>query len=205
MLTSVDTSKLIGYELDRLTFEELFSGGRTVDLLSRRAWAPAAVDSLVLACLHRIAHHGDSGCLLWLYDIHLILSNLTPGEADEFTHRAELKGLRAVCRSGVEGAAARFATSGADQVIERLSQPSSEGEEPTSAFLTKRQLRRDILLSDFRNLAGFRNRLKLAREHLFPPAQFMLQSYAVRRHSLLPFLYCHRAARGAWRILRGAE
>ena len=46
-------------------------------MLDTSARGPSSVDALVLAAVHRIAHHFDSDHLIWLYDIDLIARSLT--------------------------------------------------------------------------------------------------------------------------------
>jgi hypothetical protein len=55
----------------------------------------------------------------------------------------------------------------------------------------------DVLLSDLRALT-WKERSKLVREHLLPPAKYMRETYGVQTPALLPFYY-------VWRIVRGAR
>jgi hypothetical protein len=65
---------------DLLAFDEL--DGRAVPLprLCRHARGLSSVDALLVACVHRVAHHYDSDCLIWIYDIHLTAARLSSSE-----------------------------------------------------------------------------------------------------------------------------
>src|SRR5947207_7718192 len=52
---------------DVLTYEELASDAVSVPSLSGDAWSPSPVHALLVACVHRVAHHGATEDLLWLF------------------------------------------------------------------------------------------------------------------------------------------
>ncbi len=53
-----------------------------------------------------------------------------------------------------------------------------------------------------RILPGWRQRLRLLKEYVFPPAAYMLNRYQTKHRWLLPLLYGHRTIQGAWRGFR---
>ena len=55
---------------------------------------------------------------------------------------------------------------------------------------------------NFRSIQGPREKLRWLREHLFPPAQYMLGKYGTNNRMLLPILYVRRAFGGLPKILR---
>jgi hypothetical protein len=59
-----------------------------------------------------------------------------------------------------------------------------------------------VLVSDLKALRSWRARLRLLREHAFPPPAFMRQRYGTTRWWLLPALYVYRFATGAVRWVR---
>ena len=61
---------------DVLSFEEVLARAVDVPALGGRARALGRVDALLLACIHRVAHHRCDDRLLWLYDIHLLANDL---------------------------------------------------------------------------------------------------------------------------------
>jgi hypothetical protein len=62
----------------------------------------------------------------------------------------------------------------------------------------------DILASDLKALPGWRQRLRLLREHVFPPAGYIRRRYAVSSPLALPALYAHRFVTGAFKWRRPA-
>jgi len=65
------------------------------DGLSSRSGRP-----LLLACMHRAAHLGVDGPegnrLIWLYDIHLLASALSPAQWSEFAAHCAAKRMRRI-------------------------------------------------------------------------------------------------------------
>jgi len=74
--------------------------------------------------------------------------------------------------------------------------------EPTAVFLESGRTKTDILISDLGTLRGWRPKLRLIREHLFPPAAYMRRAYGPVGPVLLPFTYLHRMATGVGKWFR---
>ena len=71
-----------------------------------------------------------------------------------------------------------------------------------SAYLERRASKADLLVADLRALTGWRPRLRLLREILFPPAAYMFATYGGSSRIVLPAWYLRRIAGGARRWLR---
>ena len=184
---------------DVLTFDELTTAARTIPQLGGAARGPSNVHALILACVHRVAHHQNSDRLIWLHDIHLLIGAMTPEEGAEFVELARVKRLRSICACGVDLARRRFGTSHPAGWYERLL--TSGGEvEPTAAFLDQGLRRVDILVSDLRNVGGWARKIRLIREHLFPPAAYVRARYG--RHTPIVFAYVERVATGVGKWFR---
>ena len=95
------------------------------------------MDALAIACIHRVAHHGDEQRLIWLYDIHLLAGALTAAEAEDFLSLAAAKRIRAVCARGCSLAHARFGTSFPTDLADRLAASSASNVLPVPAGPTK--------------------------------------------------------------------
>jgi len=159
--------------------------------------------ALLLACVHRVghhAHHGQSERWLWLYDIHLLAQRMEEPEFEAFARGAAAKRVRSLCLSGLEAARARFGTRLIEGPLRRFLDVPEADSDPSARFLRPRLTRLDLWLMDLRALRG-RERLRLVREHLFPPAEYMLQKYHAGSRLLLPVLYLRRALSGAWRVV----
>jgi hypothetical protein len=182
-----------------LTFADLSASARPVPALSVHARAPADLQSLFLACIHRVAHHYDDDSLVWLYDIHLLSQRLGEDDWDRFAALAQRTRTRTVCAHGLRAAAEAFGTLLPPSVLARL---STTEHEPAAAFLAPSLRTIDVELSTLRQLSTWRARAELVWQHLFPKPAFIMNAYGVKGRAWLPLLYTHRAARGALRWLR---
>jgi hypothetical protein len=179
---------------DALRYEELARDAVTLPALGPDAWGPSPVHALLVACVHRVAHHGDSTDLLWLFDAHLLARAFTPHERDAFTDLASARRMRAVCARTLRLAQEAFEGLDAGWIA-ALSVPGASSE-PSAAFLGGGLRQVDILRSDLAATPAWRTRVELLREHLFPRAAFMYERYGIRARLALPWLYAHRIVTG---------
>ncbi len=145
-----------------------------------------AVDALLLACMHRkgsVQHDEDR--LIWLYDIHLLLGAMTPGQLEEFAGRAVNKQVQAACLDGLCRARACFHTLVADAVIETLT--AAERAANRSGRFAGSNL--SLLLDDLRRLPGMQARWNLIGELFFPSADSLIRKYSTSKRRWLPLLY----------------
>ena len=179
---------------DVLTYDDLASEAVSIDALGPHAFAPSSVHSLVLACIHRVAHHRESTHLLWLQDIHLLAESLSRQDQATLHAFAESRRVRAVCAAGLLAAGQAFVGVAVD-LAARIAPPAGT-REPTSMFLGQRLRPVDILTTDIQALHRWSERLQLVRELLFPPREYMVARYGMRRPFWLPFLYVRRFVLG---------
>jgi hypothetical protein len=104
---------------DTFSFVELEHHSIKLPALGEHARTLGNVHALLLACVHRIAHHYDSDYLLWLYDIHLLASNMSRTECEEFVRLAADRQLRAICLRGLHLARHWFNTQLPEGLIDR--------------------------------------------------------------------------------------
>ena len=140
-------------------------------LSTRSADGLAPPHALLMACLHRVAHHFDAPSLIWLYDVHLLVSSMSEDEAARFVRLAVDSGLAAVCARGVALAQHHFHTP-LPAALERL---APAGDEPLAAYYATRGFGPfDVLMSDLRALRGVSRPLPVvARTHLPPPSRYL--------------------------------
>jgi len=190
---------------DALTYEEMARDAAPIPALGPDAWGSSPQHALLLACIHRVAHHADTDDLLWLYDIHLLAQG-TDADAAAFAALASARGMRAVCTRGLDRASAAFG--GIDRRwLAALSNAngagkSDEREAQAAAFLRGPMSLAGILKTDLAATPGWRRRLRILWEHLFPKRAFMYERYHTRSAIALPFLYLYRIVRGAPRWVR---
>jgi len=180
---------------DRLSFEDLRAEAAPLPALHPHAFAPSPVHSLLVACLHRVAHHYDTERLVWLLDVHLLARSLGEQDWQRVVALAEARQLAGIVLRGLERAQQALGDCAPDRILQQLRDgTAAEGEQPLLDGVT-RQI--DVLISDLSALESRRARLQLLREHLFPSTAYMRQAYARCPPALLPLAYAYRIVRGA--------
>ena len=191
---------------DVLDHHGLLPRARPIPALGPSAVGPSPVDALLLACIHPVMHHQNTQRILWTYDIHLLASTLGGPDWDAFAGRATHARVAVVCAHQLGVAQALFDTRVPADVIRRLSAASGE---PSAAYLASQRRWRHELASSLRGSPRLADRIKLLGEVLLPGQDYMLARYGLRGKALaawlLPVLYVHRNARGAWKILSGKK
>lgn len=184
-----------------LTHRDLSARSVPVPALGPAARTVSAIDALMVAAIHRVAHHAGVERLIWTYDMHLLASGFSHEDWHAWTDRAHARGVATVCRRGLELAMARFGTAvPADILADGRLDPTAHAAEPSARFVDVPAGPFDVLLSDLRVL-GWGARVRLIGEHLLPSADYMRQVYAPASHAPLSWLYAQRAWRGAWKWL----
>lgn len=184
----------------------LFAGVLRFDeVLARAITAPfrmlSHVDALLLACIHRVAHHHDSERLIWLYDVALLRDRMSRDEHAEFWRIAAERRVVTVCIRSIELANEWCRRVPHQMASEFLSREEIERDEPSRVFINPELTYGQMILADLRALpwaARFRRLWQLA----LPPRAFMQQSFPARGRMALPWLYVLRGARGVRRLFR---
>lgn len=182
-----------------LSFEEVAREANPIEALGPHARGLSRVHALMLACVHRVAHHPSDERLIWIYDIHLLTESLLPAEVESFAALAVDRSVSAVCADGLAAAERWFHTRIPSGLLHGLSaNRSARAPEPSAIFLQPHGSRMDALWSDLRALPGWSHRFRLVYEHAFPSPSYMAGRYTVSNRAWLPALYLHRIVRGAW-------
>jgi hypothetical protein len=179
----------------RLGFEELAGSAVRIPRLGSNALAPGFAHALTIASMHRAAHHGSTHRLLWLYDVHLLASVLNKTAWREAIDLAIERGLAPVVASALTDARDRIGTALPATVLAELN--AHQADRDVLEFVEGRMSQLRVAASDWRRLAGMRDRARYLREHLFPPADYIRHRYGVSSPLALPLLYTHRIVAGA--------
>jgi hypothetical protein len=175
-----------------LTHDELVARSVMVRVQDYAMRVPSAVDSLLIACVHRAVHHPDVEQRYWIEDIHRLASGFGRSEWETFTARAADRSVRTICFQGLKRAEALFQTAVPPEVLTALSAGPSEA----SAVFVRNGLRPvDRLVADARAL-GLVGSARLLREHVLPPAHYMQAKYGVTSRAWLPAFYVSRVLNG---------
>ncbi|HET6955859.1 MAG TPA: nucleotidyltransferase family protein [Vicinamibacterales bacterium] len=185
---------------DCVSFEELWDRRIPIPALGVHAATASRVDALILALVHRAAHHPGSRDLLWIYDLHVLAEAMTGEEVQRFADLAGSRGLDGIAREGLTLARDWYGTRAADTMMAAIDQQPVRRNAPSAPRRGSSQT--DLLRHDLQALPSWRARWRLVAEHLFPAPSYMRAKYGVRSSVLLPALYTWRVVAGAPKWLR---
>lgn len=175
-------------------YEEMAATAVPLPRLGSGARGPANVFALLIACVHRVAHHGDSMHFKWIYDIDVIARSLTPGDWRAFASLAAERQMTAVCQRSLERAAYWFRT---DLPVGLWAASSRRRPAERSAAYLDARPKAEMVADDLRALPSWSARARLIFEHTCPSADYMRRIYAPHSRAPLVALYLLRIARGA--------
>lgn len=176
--------------------EKLLERSLPLARLGAAVRVPSSVDALLIACVHRVAHHLDACELKWLYDIHLLAGRLDRDEWDRFVKLATGCAVGGVCHRSLTLAAELCDTPLPEDIRAGAHLAAAAHVEPSASYLTPEPMLRRVI-ADARTLSWV-DRVRLMREHLFPATAYMRQVYAPSSRLPLPVLYVRRIVRSMW-------
>lgn len=182
-----------------LRFDELRTRALALPRLGPRARALSHVDALLLACIHRVAHHHDSDRLIWLVDIDLLRERMSPEEHGRFWRLAAEGRVVGVCARSIAVADTWLSRTPHDGANDWLSDEERTQREPSRVFLDREITRGGVMASSIRALP-WRSRIERLWQLAFPPREFMRKSFG----SSHPLMYLYRGVRGVARLFRKA-
>ena len=180
-----------------LSHAEMAARSLMIAVPGGRLRVPCPADALVLACVHRAAHHHGARDLLWLFDIHLVASRLSEAEWHAVARTARAGAVTASCARGLALAADRFGTIVPAFVTAAGHHAGSD--EPSAVFLRPDLTPAARMRSDLRAL-GMADRARLLLEIVAPPRAYMRAVHGA--DGWLPWLYMRRVVAGAGKWLR---
>lgn len=180
----------------RITYADLAEQAEPIPRLGPHAWGPCRWMALLIACVHRTAHHGNSDRLIWLYDIHLLASSLSGREWEELAGLAGRRGLGQVLAAGLDDSSECFGPAAPDRLQAEL-QSHRASDRDLSEFLAGPRSRFAVAASDWRRIERWGDRVTFVREHLLPPPSYMVHRYGMASPLALPWLYLRRIIAGA--------
>ncbi|HYC87727.1 MAG TPA: nucleotidyltransferase family protein [Thermoanaerobaculia bacterium] len=178
-----------------LSFEQLHA--IPLPRLGEHARGLSHPDALLLACIHRVAHHHDLERLIWLVDIALLRARMSRDEHARFWRQAADARVVGICIRSIE-LAAEWSGGLQPAVEEFLTREELTRHEPSRAFLDPGLRYGDVMLANLRALP-WPARLQRLWQLAFPPPAYMRQTFG---SGALPWLYAKRGARGVKRLFR---
>jgi hypothetical protein len=181
----------------------LMQNASAVPRLCSGVFIPDAVDSMLIACVHRLSHvnnpywvdghaHFGGDRLIWLVDIDLLAGSLDEASWSALLLRARERGLGPILLRALQETRSRLGTCIPTDIEHALREDTNAHE--VDAYLSAGPLRQAWM--DFRSLpAGAR--MRFMRETLLPDRAYIRGKYADARLRLLPLLYLRRIVEGA--------
>jgi hypothetical protein len=187
---------------DFLTIDELWRESVPVPRLHPAARATSWPHALLIACVHRIAHHYDSADLIWLWDIHLLARSLAEADWEHLLTVSHDRQVSAVVARGLERTRDALHDATCASRIEPFAVAAREENALPLFDATTTTL--GVVSADLASLPDAKARLRLLREHLFPPASYLRERYPACPAPLLPLAYVYRIVRGfpKWLVRR---
>lgn len=180
------------------THAELLRTAVALPALGPAAKGPSPVHALLLACAHRVAHHGPTEDPQWLIDVHLLAHALDEEGWTTFCQAAGASRLAAVCRFELQRAVALLGSPVPQAVFDALGRATGE---PSARHLAAggRLHRLWLEFGDLRARERWANLLS----RLFPSPAYMRARYGARGPAL-PLAYAWRATAGTARWIADA-
>jgi hypothetical protein len=163
---------------DLLSYEELAREAVPVRVFGASARSPGALHSLLLACIHPVAHHHCEWPLIWLYDVSLLAECLSASDWRRFRSLAIEKKVSLICKRTFQLTEECFGPAAwlAESSILDISEESAR-DEPSSQYLTQEvSIRKDLLL-DLSALHGLTAKCRLLLSHAFPDVHYIRGTY----------------------------
>jgi rhamnosyl/mannosyltransferase len=186
---------------DLLPVGEIGEAAVPLAALGPSARMPSAPHALLLAVVHLAAHHAGQVRMIWLYDFHLLVERMSAVELQRAIDLARARGLATLTARALRQSRSSFDTTVPEAVLAALDATDPQGE-ATARYVDETGGKLDTLVSDLRRLPSWQARGRLIREHVFPPAEYMLRAYHTTHRTWLPALYVHRVITGGWRWIR---
>ena len=186
-----------------LEWVELWAARSPVPQLGPHAFGPSIEHALLLACIHRIAHHARSPRPIWLDDIHRLCGKLDDPGWRDFSTLARNRGLGAAVAASLGDASAAFGTRLPASILRDLEAAGATAPK-VARFIARPRTRLGAALSDWRQL-GARDRLTFIRDHVFPPPSYIRARYEVTSPAAIAWMYFARLVRPPSPRLRRAR
>jgi len=180
--------------------DELLLNSQKIPALSPHTNIPSAVDSLLIAGLHRLGHHANEERIAWLYDIHLLAETLSANDWVLLLEKSKNKQLCNVMLDALLCCQEALLTPIPDQFIESL-RTLSKSNEASKFLLERKRPEWQYFVHDLKCL-DWRAKLSFIKETLFPPADYIRQQ--MNTQSAL-IGYFKRFARGIARVSRDSS
>jgi len=152
--------------------DELLENSMSCSILNHEMFIPSNIDSLILACIHRVGHHSDKERIIWIYDIHLLAESLSHEQWAMLIAKARNKNISRIIFDGISTSNALLDTK-LDTGIYQALKKSLKTKESSAIFLDRDLGETQIFWKDLMFLPKWSQRLTLIKEHLIPDRKYL--------------------------------
>jgi hypothetical protein len=182
-----------------LGIDEIAAASQARPRLSVNARGLGTVHALLLASVHRVAHHYDAPRLVWAYDVDLLAKRLSVEDWEAWVSLAIERDVPAACQSSLALAQRTLGTDVPHAVLAALERAAPRD---TDSYLAPDSRHVARVWTDVRHTVSWKAKAALIGQHLFPPPAYMRTVYAPASRLPLAGLYARRFLLGARRWLR---
>ena len=158
---------------------ELFKRGTCVESLGNTITIPCPIDSILIACLHRLGHHHTEERIAWLHDIHLLTASLDAQDWQSLLDRAYTKKISAITLDALLLCEQLFDTQLPFETIQEF-QTTTRKSEASSIFLERDLSEWHYVWADIKSMPSFYAALRLVCESLFPNPAYIRRQMQTR-------------------------
>jgi len=149
--------------------------------------------TLLLACMHRSGNvDHDPNRLIWIYDIHILVSTMPENELLEFAQWAVDANIQAECLEGIDKSSEYYDTKVPNSIRNVLLTPTK--------ITTFRDRFVDsalgLIIEDIKQLPDTRARIELFCNYFFPSKDYLLNKFQKKNAAWIPFLYLRYVVAG---------
>ena len=194
----------------RFPYQTLRDQARPLPRLSRNAMGASPVHAVLLNCVHRAndmrvpqwsggqASFGADR-LIWIYDVHLLVEQMTPRELEDLARTALAAGVRTLVKDPIALAVRHFNTRLPDSLLRSLDAPGES--DSVARYQSQSALRQRW--ADFSAVDGVGAKAAYLLEHIVPPPAYMRDRYPGCDQTPMARLRARRLLEGLrrWRSL----
>jgi hypothetical protein len=189
---------------DLLSYDELAAESIAVPALGSSARAAGPTHALLLACVHPVMHHRNDSRAIWRIDIDRLASRFSAEDWNALVELSIDRGVATIVARALSDARREWGTAIPAIVFDALRIHSPEA---SAGYLETGRSWTHETLANLAHLP-WRDRLRLAREIVFPSRAYMSRKYRIDGHfrtAFLPALYVLRLTSGAARVMFGRK
>ena len=176
----------------------MYEKSGVIDVAGQECCVLHLSQALILACVHLSVQPDElANRLIWLYDIHLLVSVMNEAELLGMAQLAVEKGVGSLCLSAIIKAQKCFETTLPQDVIDMLK--STDGVKAVKRGFNQSYLA--LILADINELPGLSQKWALISELLFPGSPWLLNKYTKTNSAWVPVLYMRYLGEGFYKRL----